>query len=155
MWNSKRSIILSTVVCWLLAAILVVLGVFAPSLFRHYMVTFRGFEAGSEALLQLNWVFVLCFYPAALFAGWILYSLLKLLGNLRLDQVFVSENVAHLKSVSWCCFAIGGITLTGSVFYLPFLFVAAAGGFVGILLRVLKNVMEHAVALRAENDLTI
>ena len=38
---------------------------------------------------------------------------------------------------------------------MPFMFVALAGGFVGMLLRVLKNVMQSAVELREENDLTI
>ena len=38
---------------------------------------------------------------------------------------------------------------------MPFMFVAAAGGFTGMLLRVLKNVMQSAVELREENDLTI
>jgi hypothetical protein len=38
---------------------------------------------------------------------------------------------------------------------MPFGFVALAGGVVGMMLRVLKNVMQSAALMREENDLTI
>jgi len=47
------------------------------------------------------------------------------------------------------------ITLIAGVFYIPYSFVAVAAGFVGLMLRVVKNVMENAVQLKEENELTI
>jgi hypothetical protein len=41
------------------------------------------------------------------------------------------------------------------VFYIPFLFVAIAAAFVGLMLRVVKNVMQNAVEISEENELTI
>ena len=40
-------------------------------------------------------------------------------------------------------------------FTIPFLMVAVAAGFVGLMLRVVKNVMQAAVEIREENELTI
>ncbi|MBO5211436.1 MAG: DUF2975 domain-containing protein [Clostridia bacterium] len=155
MWNSKKSVNLSIVVCFILSAILVLLAIFGPMVFKLYMTAYRGFLPAGDAMRHLSRTFVLCFYPSAVFAGIILYSLLKLLFNIKGGQVFINQNVTLLRVVSWCCIAIAIITFVGAFFYMPFGFVALAGGFVGIMLRVLKNVMQSAVELREENDLTI
>ncbi|MBE7065296.1 MAG: DUF2975 domain-containing protein [Ruminococcaceae bacterium] len=155
MWSNKRSIVLSICVCFVVAAMLLVLVFFGPKLFEIYMIAFRGLSAGGEAITRIGKIFAWAFYPSAFFAVIIIGALLKLLFNIKADNVFISRNVMLLKAVSWCCFAIGIITLISGFFYLPFFAIAAAGGFTGMLLRVLKNVMESAVELRAENDLTI
>ena len=100
-------------------------------------------------------LFNACFYPSAVFAYVTLYSLLRLLVNIRQEQVFVKANVCYLQRISWCCFAVALITAIGGVQYLPFWFIAIAAAFVGLMLRVVKNVMENAVEIKAENELTI
>ena len=155
MWNSKKSAVLSIIVCFILVFVLLVFAFFGPWIFEFYMTAYRGFKPGGEAMRMLKTVFAACFYPSAIFAAVILYSLIKLLFNIKGEKTFIGENVTHLKVVSWCCFVIALITLAGAFFYMPFGFVALAGGFVGMLLRVLKNVMQSAVELRQENDLTI
>ena len=42
-----------------------------------------------------------------------------------------------------------------SLYYMPFLIVSAAAAFVGLILRVVKNVFAEAVRLKDENDYTI
>ncbi len=155
MWNSKKSVKLSIIVCFILAAVLVLLAIFGPMVFKLYMTAYRGFKPDGEALHSLSQTFALCFYPSAVFAAAILYALLKLLFNIKGGQVFINQNATLLRVVSWCCFAISIITFIGAFFYMPFGFVALAGGFVGMMLRVLKNVMQSAVEIREENDLTI
>ncbi len=155
MWNYKKSVKLSIGVCYALAAVLIVLIFAGPWVFELYMTAYRGFAPDGEALKSLKTVFAACFYPSAVFAGVIIYSLLKLLNNIKNEKIFITENAVALRRVSWCCFVIAVITFVGGFFYMPFMFVALAGGFVGMLLRVLKNVMQNAVALREENDLTI
>ena len=155
MWNSKKSVTLSIVVCFALSAILALLLVLGPTVFKLYMVAYRGFLPDGDAMRHLSLTFAWCFYPSAVFSGIILYSLLKLLFNIKSEQVFINQNVTLLRVVSWCCFAISAITFVGAFFYMPFGFVALAGGFVGMMLRVLKNVMKSAVELREENDFTI
>ena len=47
------------------------------------------------------------------------------------------------------------ITLIGGCIYIPFMVVAVAAAFMGLMLRVVKNVMQNAVEIKAENELTI
>ena len=155
MRNNKKSTDISITVCFILAGILAVLIIAGPVFFEFYMSAYRGFKPGGEAMEMLKTVFSAAFYPSAVFAAVILYSLIKLLFNIRAQKIFIDENVKYLRVVSICCFVISAITLVAAFFYMPFGFVALAGGFVGLLLRVLKNVMQSAVELRQENDLTI
>lgn len=155
MWNGKQSVWLSIGVCIAVSLLLLVLIFFGPKLFWAYMTVYRGIAPDSAVLQMLRKVFAFTFYPCAFFAAIILYSLLKLLFNIKNGNVFIIQNAKILKNVSWCCFVISVITLLAGRYYMPFLFVAGAGIFVGILLRVLKNVMQSAVELREENDLTI
>ena len=155
MLNSKKSATLSIVVCFILAVILVLLVVLGPMIFEYYMVGYRGFAKGGTSLWAIKRVFSMCFYPSSIFAGVALYSLIKLLFNIKANNTFISQNVKYLRIVSWCCIAVSVITFIGGLFYIPFFFIAAAAGFVGMLLRVLKNVMQSAVELKAEQELTI
>ncbi len=155
MWNYKKSVKLSLFVCWFLSALLAVMLVAGPWIFELYMTGYRGFQANGEALERIKTTFGVCFYPSAVFAGMILYCLIKLLNNIKSENIFIEQNGKLLRIVSWCCFVIGAITFIGGFFYMPFMFVALAGGFVGMMLRVLKNVMQCAVEIREENDLTI
>ncbi len=155
MVKNKTSVKISIGVCITLSVILLILVVFGNSIFELYMTAYRGFSATGEALAMLKKVFGFCFYPSAVFAAVILFSLLKLLLNIKGEKIFITQNTKYLRTVSWCCFSVAIITFIGGFFYMPFMFVAAAGGFTGMLLRVLKNVMQSAVELREENDLTI
>ncbi len=155
MVNSKTSVKISIGVCAALSVILFIFVIFGVYIFELYMTAYRGFSATGEAIVMLKKTFCFCFYPCAVFAAAILYSLLKLLFNIKNEKIFITQNVKYLRTVSWCCFAIAIITFIGGFFYMPFMFVFAAGGFTGMLLRVLKNVMQSAVELREENDLTI
>lgn len=155
MWNLKRSATVSIVVCIVTAAILAALVPTAEWAFRWYMMTLKGMGDHSALLAHMTRVFLWCFYPCAVCAAGMLAALLKLLFNIRREHVFIKTNVVCLKVVSWGCFIVAAITVVGACFYTPFGFVAAAGAFAGVLLRVLSNVLQAAVVLREENDLTI
>lgn len=155
MAKTKTSIKISIGVCIAVASVLLILCFFGPKIFEIYMVAYRGFSPKGEALRMLKRVFAGCFYPCAIFASVILYSLLKLLFNIKRGDVFILKNSVYLKIISYCLFIIGIIAFAGGFFYMPFMFVAAAGLFTGLLLRVLKNVFQSAVQMREENDLTI
>ena len=81
--------------------------------------------------------------------------LLKLLFNIKKGDIFITANVKYLRRISWCCFAVAAITFVGGIFYVPFGFIAIAAAFVGLMLRVVKNVMQNAVEIKTENELTI
>ena len=155
MWNRKRSVTLSLAVCYVHGGILT-LGVFlGPWAVKMWLCLYRGFTEESGVLLYQQKLFAGCFYPSAVFAYVTLYSLIRLLLNIKNDAIFISPNVRYLRRISWCCFAVALLTLAAGVFYIPYSFLSVAAGFVGLMLRVVKDVMENAVQLKEENELTI
>lgn len=89
--------------------------------------------------------------PAAL----VLLCLHRLLKNISQEDVFCEENVRHLRTMSWCCIAAGLVYFAAGWFDWYLFVFAAAAAFVGLMLRVVKNVFAQAVAIKAENDYTI
>lgn len=155
MWNKDKSVILSITVCFILVALLTLLLFVGPWAVKVWLIEYRGMKAQSPVTQNLCTLFSLCFYPCAPFAYLTLYSLLRLLFNIKGEDIFTLQNVKYLRRISWSCFAVAGITLVGGIYYLPFLFVTVAAAFVGLMLRVVKNVMQSAAELKAENELTI
>lgn len=160
MWNSKKSTVLSIVVCWVVVAALTA-GVFCgPWLVNAWFTHVRAWDpdhVGTQRMLNL---FCSAFYPCAVLAYVTLYNLIRMLYSIHDNQVFIQPNVARLRRISWCCFGVAAVTLVVGVlpynpFTTPFLLVAVAAAFVGLMLRVVKNVMERAVEIREENELTI
>ncbi|MBQ8267726.1 MAG: DUF2975 domain-containing protein [Clostridia bacterium] len=155
MWNRKRSVTLSIVVCFIFVGILTAALFLGPWFVKTWFTVYRGWAENGEAMVDMLKLFSACFYPCAAFAYVTLYSLIKLLFNIKKDEIFIDKNVKYLRRISWCCFAVAVITLIGGVFYVPFLFVAVAAAFMGLMLRIVKNVMQNAVAISEENELTI
>lgn len=154
MWNKEKSVTLSIVVCFIFLAILTVGLFLGPWAVNLWFSAYRGF-AEISTMKHLLTLFVCCFYPCAVFAYITLYSLIRLLFNIREHEIFINPNVKYLRRISWCCFAVAFITIIGGVFYVPFSFIAIAAAFIGLMLRVVKNVMQSAVELKTENELTI
>ncbi len=94
-------------------------------------------------------------YLCSVFAWIALWQLWRLLGNLRREAVFTAENVRRLRIVSWCCVGVAAVCFAACFFYLPFLFVAIAAGFMALIVRIIKNVFEQAIEMKSELDLTI
>ncbi|MBR3908391.1 MAG: DUF2975 domain-containing protein [Clostridia bacterium] len=155
MWNSKKSVTLSIVVCFAFLFILTAAMFIGPYGIKMWLTLYRGFNPDGKALHDLLSLFKWCFYPCSVFAYVTLYSLIKLLFNIKAQQIFIVKNVAYLRVISWCCFAVALITLIGGCIYIPFMVVAVAAAFMGLMLRVVKNVMQNAVEIKAENELTI
>lgn len=155
MWNKKSSVMLSLGVCFAVTLFLTV-GLFTgPWVVKMWFVVFRGWEERSAAMMRMVNLFKACFYPCAVLGYITLYSLIRLLLNIGNDTIFVPQNVRYLRRISWCCVTVSVVTLIAGFLYLPYLFVSVAAGFVGLMLRVVKNVMENAVQLKEENELTI
>ena len=82
--------------------------------------------------------------------------LVKLLLLVKQHLVFTDPAVSCLRTISWCCFIEAVLCLiTARVFFPAHYAAAFVAGFLGLVLRVVKNVIEEAVALKAENDFTI
>ena len=82
-------------------------------------------------------------------------SLHKLLSNISKNEVFIPQNALCLRAISWCC-VFAGLTMTFfSLWRYEFLFTAFFAMFLGLIIRVVKNVFEKAIELKSENDFTI
>jgi hypothetical protein len=78
-----------------------------------------------------------------------------LLSNIKKEKVFIAGNVKLLRTISWCCFAAAFVMVFAAKYYLLLGLTAVAIAFIGLILRVVKNVIEEAVRIKTENDLTI
>lgn len=82
-------------------------------------------------------------------------ALHKLLSNISKDEVFIAQNPHCLRVISWCCVFAGLTMVFFSLWKFEFLFTAFFAMFLGLIIRVVKNVFEKAIELKSENDFTI
>lgn len=81
--------------------------------------------------------------------------MIMLLLRVKKSLVFTDKSIALIRGISWCCFAICVVfALLGIYFQLSFI-LAFFAVFLGISLRVVKNVIEEAADIKSENDLTV
>lgn len=147
-WNQDRSVQLSQICIALSMVALVLLSLFSPRLL-HWFIACRG-----EELRKLP-LFLTTVYSTVLPALLVLVSLWRMLKRISRGEVFVQENVIALRMISWCCIAAGTVYLLSSLYYATYFFLGLAGAFMGLILRVVKNVFAEAVEIKQENDYTI
>ncbi len=150
-WTNQRSILLSRVIVYFFAITLLAMdlgGVWLADQFGHLISVQRMTENGGL-------YFMICLYGCSLPAYVVLYGLHKLLVNIRDEKVFVQENVSILRRISWCMFIAMAICMA-FCWPLPILSVVVlSAGFIGLIVRVVKNVFERAIQMKQELDLTI
>lgn len=112
--------------------------------------------SGVRALSKAEWLAILiAFYACAVPVLLALWQMDKLLLCLMEGRVFLPENVRRIRIVQWCCFAVGVICIPAACIYYPLCFMVVIMGFLSLVIAVLCRVMDEAVSLREENDLTI
>lgn len=149
MWNGEKSISLSKFCILLFLCALIVTVVSAPWLTRWFLDFSGAALEGTESF------FIATIYVGSVPAAYMLYNLLGLIRRIEAEQVFTSENVERLRRISWSCFIGAGIALASIFYYFPWAFLAVAAAFMGLIVRVVKNVVAQAVALQDEVDSTI
>lgn len=149
MWNDKKSILLSRICVVIFIIGVVAIAAAMPWLIRFFTPAFR------EPVTTAKTVFIATVYVGVVPALVLLVSLFNLLGRIIRDQVFVEKNVASLRLISWCCFFGGLICSASSFYYLPWILLCVAAVFIGLIVRVVKNVFARAVALQDDADHTI
>ena len=93
-----------------------------------------------------------CVVLLAMLADYLLFRLLLLV---RAGEVFTARAVSLIRGVSWCALAISLLFLLATSYFLIALALAFTAALLGLCLRVVKNVIEEATAIKAENDLTV
>ena len=150
MWNKNKSLILSQILIKICYAGVVVCSVAAPAIVRLYdeKVNVLGDTSVYVPLL-------ITLYACVPFAVIALVCLDILLLNIKKDRAFIEQNVRLLRAISYCCFCVAAVFVYFSILK-PFAFaIVFAAAFFGIILRVVKNCFQQAVAIREENDFTI
>jgi hypothetical protein len=105
--------------------------------------------AGAEAY------FLITIYTGCIPAGLLLFNLFQVLRRIEKGDVFIHKNVESLRHISWFCFLGALISLVSVIYYFPWIMVAVAAAFVGLIVRVVKNVVARAVSLQDDADFTI
>lgn len=152
---SKLSIVLSLIISVMFFVLCMVGAFFLPALTellmqaRNSLNIHDGFSSAAKTFVHILAYAVLA---DVLLADALLFALLLRVKN---GNVFSETSVALIRCVSWCCMALCGVfVLLGIYFRIAFI-VAFAALFLGLCLRVVKNVIEQATIIKSENDLTV
>lgn len=146
--HKNISAAISQALCVIVFIVLTGLAIYLPWLLSAALLFF-GKDAG---LYRPSLIILYLSVPPAYAAD---LSLFLLLHHIRHGRVFTDTNVALMRLISWCCFAEAAIYAVFGIWYLTALMVAFVFVFGGMVVRVLKNVLEEATALKLENDYTI
>ncbi len=95
------------------------------------------------------------FYCCAVVVAIALWNMEKLLLAIRRGEVFTRENVSRIRAVQWCCGGTGLICTPAAFCYYPLVFMVIIMAFLFLVVSVVCQVMDAAVTIREENDLTI
>ncbi len=149
-WNQNRSVKLSQGCLIAFAALLTAADIggywltqWALSIAR----TLRGPWDGALLMATL--------YACSALAWVLLFALWRLLWNMQKGVVFDARNVRYLRMTSWCCFGACLVCFASSLYWPPIMLVAIAAGFVGLIVRIVKNVFEQAITMKDELDFTV
>ena len=134
----------------LVMAVVAVLVFCLPNLIRWYG-SLLNYAMPEGDLMGIWMSYILC--SGIMFVA--LWNLDKLLKNILAQQVFTRENVQRVRRVQWCCGIIAAVCVVDVIFVLPMLLFGAIMGFLCLTISVVANVLDAAVTLREENDLTI
>ncbi len=134
MWNSRKSLKLSIILTDIFIILLIAGAVSLPWVVTWY-VEYRHREPSLMTTIMLT-----C-YPCVPFTAVVLITLRKILKCVEDDTVFSLKNCDRLKRISICCFAVTAIMLFSGRFYLPFFVCAVCTAFIGLILRILRDII--------------
>lgn len=148
-WNQDKSLKLSKICIGIFTVAVAVGCVLVPWFIPRYIEVRVPQLAGKDSY------FYTTIYTLVIPVSIALYKMQILLKNISREEVFVPENVQIMRVLSWCCLAAGVIFGISTLYYLLYLLLSVMAFFMGLILRVVKNVFAQAVEIREENDYTI
>lgn len=150
---TKTSINLSIILSIAFFAVIAVGAVIMPSYVSSAMEL--PTDRLSDATKFDKYVILALGYAALAIVTAVNVMLLKLLFRVRVDLVFTEESISLVRFISWCAVLLGIVFFILGFYFLVSYFAAFACLFLGICIRVVKNVIEIATEIKAENDYTI
>ena len=100
-------------------------------------------------------LFLACLLGCSVPAYILIYSMFRLLRIVERGEVFTRRSIGLLNAVSLCCFAAALICLGFGLRFPVLLVVTVAAGFVGLIVRIVKNVFQQALAMKDELALVV
>jgi hypothetical protein len=149
-WNKDKSVVLSQVCIVVFAILLAAADIGAYWLVSWFMGVSRALGGLRDGYLLLATV-----YSCSVFAWILLMNLWKLLTNIQRGMPFEMTSVKYLRISSWCCAGVCAICLLGTLYFIPLILVSVASGFMALIVRIIKNVFEQAIAMKTELDYTV
>lgn len=148
-WNSERSITLTKICIGIFTIGYILVLALCPGLMKQF-VKYSFSARGKDAVF-----FMATVYACAVPLGCILWQLYGLVSRIGGEDIFTGKNIHALRIISWMCFAVTLICLVSMSYYVFYIVLAACAAFIGLLIRVIKNVFVRARQLKEENDFTI
>ena len=152
-----------------LQVVIVALGIGA-FVFLLWEPQVEGVNANATTLYEIYFddQFLACAYIVSIAFFTALYQAFKLLGYIRQNKVFTLNSVRALRTIKYCALPIIAFTLWG----VAYLFIVrpgddiAGGVFMGVLISfisivvataaaVFERLLQNAVDIKSENDLTV
>lgn len=152
---SKVSIIISLIISVLLFICCIIGAFMLPDLISKLInISLKAGNFIKVTVLDKTIIYCLSYLLLAVitFTNLLLFILLR---RVQKSKVFTVISVSLIRGISWCCFGLCCIFLAiGLYFQLSFI-LAFFAAFLGMCLRVVKNVIEEATIIKSENDLTV
>ena len=147
--KKDSGILFSRVLVWVFGLLILILDWAVWPISRWLMLFIVDMQYCDTVLL------IICLYVCNVPGFVLLWCMDKLLRNLRQGKVFEDDNVRLLKNISICCFVVSVISLSlcSRIYFLGV--VALMTAFMGLIVRIVKNVFSSAIAMRSELDLTV
>lgn len=153
--SKKASVTLSIIISGAFFAMLLGLSVFLPNIVKA-LLRFPGeISARVEVTstdICLAMIAAYSVLVVALLANIMLFSLLL---QVKKENVFSKKSIGLIRGISWCSVALGIIFALLTYYFTLSAVVAFAAFFLGLCVRVVKNVIEQATEIKSENDLTV
>lgn len=134
---------------------LIMLSQFVLFLFTIFLYPILKFYINLRGYNNITINLLFSFYLCILIGFYILIILMKLIKNIENNNVFTKENIKHLRYLSWASFIISIICFISSFYFYLWIFAFFVSFFMGMILRVIKNVFEQAIIIKEENDFTV
>ncbi len=147
MTKNKGPIILSLVITSIFALALLVLTIGAGWIVPYLCEMFNRMRL-VEFMIRVTYL--------AVPAGWgAIYCLFQILLNLKKGLLFDKQNTMALSFLSILCFYVGLLSAAAAFKFILFWMVSFAALFIGLIVRVVMNILTSAIELKEENDMTI
>jgi len=152
---SKLSITISIGVSVVFFGICIVMAFYMPEFAKLMMQAVSDLKVANITDRDENIVLGLA-YMALLLIAVIDVLLFMLLFRVKDGKVFSGESVGLIRSISWGCYMVAAVFCGLSIYFtVVAALVAFVAAFLGLCLRVVKNVIEEGTEIKSENDLTV